>query len=438
MPSRGRTSWPGRETQPALGRATFQCRGGQVQTPPITPPPSPIMASQTNRLAVSVRAFTRGRGRGRGRASVCLVCQREGCFSWNHPTLANSEPPTLPPQGERAQQRSTTSPRPGCYVCGKFGCHSDFHRDEYVPPPFQRACQPGSMPSLITEPETGFGVRVRASPFLSARALIRSSVVSGSLTPRGRSRSTQTWKPTETKVAQTLITASCEIAPTAESKLSSFVESFSDRTPDEQAAMVSLFPARIVKSNSPIMNATIRSVPCRMLVDTGGQVSVIPPSLCQKLKPPVNLPVTTCEVATYGNITELLHGPVPLYVQLGGLTILHPFYIVDDSKAVLAPTIGGYDLMKTGRMVLDIDNQLLWPRLTHSLTDHPSPNPTMSIPNTDVRSVVCFADPPLQSPSEERDYVSQDVELPTVQCEPDAEDQDPASIAPERSSVLSR
>jgi len=47
--------------------------------------------------------------------------------------------------------------------------------------------------------------------------------------------------------------------------------------------------------------------------------------------------------------------------------------------------------MKSGRMVLDIDNQLLWFRLTHSLTEHPSPNPTTSIPNTNVRSVVCFA-----------------------------------------------
>ena len=97
-----------------------------------------------------------------------------------------------------------------------------------------------------------------------------------------------------------------------------------------------------------------------------------------------------------------------------------------DSKAGLAPAIGGYELMKSGRMVLDIDNQLLWSRLTHSLTDHPSPNPTTSIPNI-VRSVVRFADPP-----------SRDVDSPAVQCEPDAVDPDPASIAPERSSVLSR
>ena len=227
-------------------------------------------------------------------------------------------------------------------------------------------------------------------------------MVSGPLTPRGKSKSTQTWKPTETKVAHTLITASSEIAATAESKLSSIAESFSKRIPNEQAAMVSLFSARIVESNSPIVNATIRCVPCRMLIDTGGQ-------------------------ATYGSNTILFHGPVPLHVQLCGLTILHPFYIVDDSKAGLAPAIGGYDLMKSGRMVLDIDNQLLWSRLTHSLTEQPSPNPTTSIPNTNVRSVVCLADMPPQVD-----------EPPAVPSEPDAVDPDPASVALERSSVLCR
>jgi len=100
---------------------------------------------------------------------------------------------------------------------------------------------------------------------------------------------------------------------------------------------------------------------------------------------------------------------------------------VDDSKAGLAPAIGGYDLVKSGRMVFDIDNHLLWSRLTHSLTDHPSPNPTTSIPNTNVRSVVCFAELP-----------SRDVNSPAVPSEPDAVDPDPASIAPELSSVLSR
>ena len=130
---------------------------------------------------------------------------------------------------------------------------------------------------------------------------------------------------------------------------------------------------------------------------------------------------------THGNNTVKFHGPVPLHVQLCGLTILHPFYIVDDSKAGLSPAIGGYNLMKSGRMALDIDNQLLWSRLTHSLMEQPSPNPTTSIPNTNVRSVVCFAELP-----------PQDVEPPAVPSEPDAVDPDPVSVARERSSVLCR
>ena len=75
--------------------------------------------------------------------------------------------------------------------------------------------------------KTSFGVRVRANGlrlFLRARALIGRRSGSGPLTPRGKSKSTQTWKPTNNQVAQTLVTASSEIAPTTESKLLSFVE----------------------------------------------------------------------------------------------------------------------------------------------------------------------------------------------------------------------
>jgi len=81
-----------------------------------------------------------------------------------------------------------------------------------------------------------------------------------------------------------------------------------------------------------------------MLMDAGGQVSVLPLSLCQKLKPLVNLPVPTRELATYGNNTVKFRGPVPLHVQLCSLTVLHPFYIGDDSKAGLAPAIGPHEI----------------------------------------------------------------------------------------------
>ena len=66
--------------------------------------------------------------------------------------------------------------------------------------------------------KASFGVRVRANElrlFLRARALsLGRRSGSGPLTPRGKSQSTQTWKPINNQVAQTLITASTEIAPT--------------------------------------------------------------------------------------------------------------------------------------------------------------------------------------------------------------------------------
>jgi len=152
MPSRGRSSWPGRGAQATRGRGAFQNR--QEQAPPATPPPSPRLASQDNRLPTRGQTFFRGRGRGRGNA--CWTFQRQGCYSWNHPPLENREPPTPPPQDDRTPLRRTTSPRPGCYVCGTYGCHSDFHRgdarDVYVPPPFQ----PSQIQLPITEPENEF------------------------------------------------------------------------------------------------------------------------------------------------------------------------------------------------------------------------------------------------------------------------------------------
>jgi len=65
--------------------------------------------------------------------------------------------------------------------------------------------------------------------------------------------------------------------------------------------------------------------------------------------------LTSAYPRSYGNDIVKFHGPVPLHVQLCGLTILHPFYIVDDSKAGLAPATGGYDLMDEWSWTLTIN-----------------------------------------------------------------------------------
>ena len=69
---RGRSSWPGRGGQSTRGRGEFQNR--QEQAPSATPPPSPRLTSQNDRIPTRGQTFFRGRGRGRG--SACWVCQR--------------------------------------------------------------------------------------------------------------------------------------------------------------------------------------------------------------------------------------------------------------------------------------------------------------------------------------------------------------------------
>jgi len=107
MPSRGRSSWPGRGGQSNRGRGALQNRQEQVQ--PATPPPSRRLTTQNNRLPTRGQTYFRGRGHGRG--SACWVCQREGCYSWNHQPRENRETPTPPPQDDRTPLRHATSPR---------------------------------------------------------------------------------------------------------------------------------------------------------------------------------------------------------------------------------------------------------------------------------------------------------------------------------------
>jgi len=174
MPSRGRSSWPGRGGQSTRGRGAFQNR--QEQAPPATPPPSPRLSSQNNRLPTRGQTYYRGRGHGGG--SVCWVCQREGCYSWNHPPLENHEPPTPPPltvrhcvvQHRRGQDATYVEPTVVTLTSTveMRETFTSLHRSSQVKFSYRSRSR-----------KTSFGVRVRANGlrlFLRARALIRSSV----------------------------------------------------------------------------------------------------------------------------------------------------------------------------------------------------------------------------------------------------------------------
>jgi len=107
-------------------------------------------------------------------------------------------------------------------------------------------------------------------------------------------------------------------------------------------------------------------------------------------------------ISTFGNGVVQLYGPVPLSITLCGVSLTHPFYLVDDKAVSLSPALGGYDLMKAAHLVLDVPNGLAWSRLTQSPLESqvPSPNPsTAQLPSSEfgpsmsfVREMCCAAE----------------------------------------------
>ena len=56
------------------------------------------------------------------------------------------------------------------------------------------------------------------------------------------------------------------------------------------------------------------------------------------------------------------------------MKITHPFYFIDAPT----PVIGGYDLMRAARLVVDVDNRLVWSRRTQpSDQGWATPHPTL-------------------------------------------------------------
>jgi len=100
-------------------------------------------------------------------------------------------------------------------------------------------------------------------------------------------------------------------------------------------------------------------------------------------------------VPTFGNGAVQLFGPVQLRITLCRVTLVHPFYLVDDEAAFLSPALGGYALMKAAHQVTDIFNGLASSRLTQPLLEPqaPSPNPpAVQLPNSQFTSSVLFVE----------------------------------------------
>jgi len=127
-----------------------------------------------------------------------------------------------------------------------------------------------------------------------------------------------------------------------------------------------------------------------MMLDSGAQVSVLPSELADEFDPPVPLPSVTREVRTFGNHQVVLPGPITLDFHLCGFRTRHLFYFIDAS----IQAIGGYDLMKAARLVVDVANRRVWSRRPESATKGPiSPNPEFPLCNSSVHSSVAMTEP---------------------------------------------
>ena len=170
------------------------------------------------------------------------------------------------------------------------------------------------------------------------------------------------------------------------------VQPFLTESQTELPSMM-MIPSPIMDGSAPRIMVTVRSSEFSVILDSGAEMSVLPLEQVEKFQPPVQLPATIHEVRTFGPSTATLFGPVPLDISLCGVQIRHPFYFVD---AALPPIVG-YDLMEAARLVVDVDNHLVWSRRLQASVPF-SPNPPVSVPNPTINACVSFLRPESSAP----------------------------------------
>ena len=171
-----------------------------------------------------------------------------------------------------------------------------------------------------------------------------------------------------------------------------------------------LLPSTIFEGVAPKIMVAIQGVAAQMLLDSGAELSVLPLTLAKAFTPPIEIPFSIREARTFGGTdTVALNGPVYLQVCLCGMKFVHPFYLTEANS----PLIGGYDLMKAARLVVDVDNALVWSRRAQPLdSSHPTPNPSVPVRNTSVYSGVTLVQPDQQHRVAERRPAASGFETP--------------------------
>jgi len=112
-----------------------------------------------------------------------------------------------------------------------------------------------------------------------------------------------------------------------------------------------------------------------MLLDTGAEVTIVSTSFVQHLFPGKQLPDQGREVRSLVGIRTALRGPIPLTIELCGLTLSHPVYFCENIRTFLS----GYDLISAAMLVIDTEARCVWSKLTANWGDVQSfANPVVS------------------------------------------------------------
>jgi len=140
-----------------------------------------------------------------------------------------------------------------------------------------------------------------------------------------------------------------------------------------------------------------------IMLHTGAQVSVLPLKMAKRFQPPITVPTKTCQCGTYGPAPVTLRGPMLLCIHIAGIRIPH-----------FAPPPVRCDLIRVARLVIDVENRLVWSRRDDwSCCDEPiGPNPPIAVGNSTVQACVQFFEGSFLSVIEEEDEEVDDALLP--------------------------
>ena len=131
-------------------------------------------------------------------------------------------------------------------------------------------------------------------------------------------------------------------------------------------------------ARSPRIPVVIEGVRVPMLLDTGAEVTIVSTSFVQHLFPGKQLPDQGREVRSLAGTRTALGGPIPLTIELCGLTLNHPVYFCENVRTFLF----GYDLISAAVLVIDTEARCVWSKLTASWGD------VQSFANSVVSTVV--------------------------------------------------